>query len=131
MGELNVLFYTGSKNEVNEKLYSLADIVSLSARTRVFRNIDDLSRRLSQPVSDGATVAVLLAGNKEDLLKMVSIRHLLLDIPIILILYDREEDTTAMGYALYPRFLTYADSNPAEVAAVLGKMLENYNKNHN
>jgi len=92
MGELNVLFYTGSKNEVNEKLYSLADIVSLSARTRVFRNIDDLSRRLSQPVSDRATVAVLLAGNKEDLLKMVSIRHLLLDIPIILILYDREED---------------------------------------
>jgi len=128
MSKMNVLFYIPATGEADEWIQRAADMVAPKAETEVFRSIGDLSRRLCRPVYGGPTVAVLLAGNEEDLLNMVSIRHLFLDIPIILILYDREEDTTAMGYALYPRFLTYADSNPAEVAAVLGKMVEKYNK---
>ena len=124
---MNVLFYVPFKSKDNEKIYGLADTVSLSAETKIFENIDDLSRRLCQP-ADGPSIAVLLAGDKDELADIVSARHLFSEIPVILILSEREESATAMGYRLGPRFLTYADSNLTEVVAVLAKMLENYNK---
>ncbi len=54
--------------------------------------------------------------------------YLFSEIAIILILPDREESITAMGYTLCPRFLTYVDSNSSELTAVLGKMFEKYSK---
>jgi len=128
MTQLNVLFYTGSKEEASERLYGLEDIVSLHARTKVLRSIDDLSSMLSLSAYDGPTVAVLLADNKEDLRKLRSIRHQLSDIDFILILPDREAETTRMGYSLAPRFLTCVEDNLDEVAAILGKMIETYQK---
>jgi hypothetical protein len=127
MNETNVLFFIPSKREGYEKIYSLVDKVSLLARTKVFQNTDDLSRNLCQPTDD-PTIVALLAHDKKDLLDIVSIRHMLSDVPLILILPDREEGTATMGYALTPRFLTYVDSNMEEVVAVLEKMLETYNK---
>ncbi|MBW1768277.1 MAG: hypothetical protein JRJ65_14675 [Deltaproteobacteria bacterium] len=128
MTEMNVLFYTGSKGEAGERLYSLADTVSLSARTRVFRSIDDLSRMLSQSAYDGPTVAVLLADDKDDLENLRSIRHQLSDIDFILILPDRQANTTRMGYSLAPRFLTSVEDNLDEVADILSKMAEKHFK---
>ena len=124
---MKVFFYVPFKSKDIEKIYGLADTVSLSAETKIFENIDDLSRSLCRP-ADGPSIAVLLAGDKDELTNIVSARHLFSEIPVILILSDREESTTAMGYRLGPRFLTYADGNLAEVVAVLAKMLENYNK---
>jgi len=62
---------------------------------------------------------------EEGLLKILRIRDLLADVRIVLILPDRRKETIAAGYKLYPRFLTFMDSDPRELAAVLEKMIEN------
>ena len=124
---MNILFYIPVAISASEGIHEVVDIAALKAGIEVFRNIEDLSRRLSQP-AEGPAIAVLIAGNKEDLINITCISRLLSDLPLILILPDREKNTTAMGYTLNPRFLTYADSNFAEVGAVLEKMLEVYKK---
>lgn len=122
---MNVLFYIPFKG--NEKINRLVCRVSVLATTRIFQSAEDFSRRFSQPAY-GSTVGVLIAGDREQLLNIISIRHLLSEIPIILVLPDREESTTTMGHTLAPRFLTYMDGKLAEVAAVLEKMAKKYNK---
>ena len=54
---------------------------------------------------------------------MLSLRKLLSDLRLILILPDRDRDTVMSAHALRPRFLTYADGNLDDIAAVLRKML--------
>ncbi len=56
---------------------------------------------------------------------MYSMKDLIGDIRIILILPDTEGDTISLGHKLYPRFASYADGNFKDVAAVLEKMLGN------
>ncbi len=121
MNEMNVLFYLNG----NERLYWLLHMVCLKARTRVFHRIKDLARRLRQPKYN-VTFIVLVADTGDDLLEMLSIRRLLSDVPVILILPDRREETIATGHKLYPRFLTYVDGDLEEVGAVFERMLENY-----
>ena len=124
---MNVLFYIPVTGEAGERIHRVVEMVAPKARTEVFYSIKDLSWRLCRP-AESPTIAVLLAGDEEDLLSMISIRHLLSEIPVILILPVRDHSITAMGHRLSPRFLTYMDGNFAEVEAVLGKMLENYKK---
>lgn len=124
---MNILFYIPHTHIVKEKqrLYRVVEMAGARAKTEIFRNISDLSCRLSKP-ADTATIAVVLVSGRSDLNNFVSIRHLLSDIPFILILPHRDNKTTSIGFDLAPRFLTYADTDLREVGAVLEKMIENY-----
>ena len=124
---MNILFYIPHTHIVKEKqrLYRIVEMAGARAKTEIFRNISDLSLRLSKP-TDTATIAVVLVSGRSDLNSFVSIRHLLSDIPFILILPHRDKKTTSIGFGLAPRFLTYADTDLAEVGAVLEKMIENH-----
>ncbi|MBW2608233.1 MAG: hypothetical protein JRD05_11425 [Deltaproteobacteria bacterium] len=125
--EMNILFYLPITSEIDARIQEVVEMVKTMAKTEVFRSIENLSKRLRKP-ADGFTIAVLVAGNKKDLVDLAFIRYLLSDTPIILVLFDREESTTIMGYGLVPRFLTYMDSNLMEVGAVLEKMIQKYEK---
>jgi hypothetical protein len=124
---MNVLFYLPVTSEIDARIQEVVEMARSMAKTEVFRSIKDLSIRLCGPTGS-PTIAVLLAGNKIDLVDFAFIRHLLSYTPIILVLPDRQDETIAAGYKLYPRFLTYVDSNLMEIGAVLEKMIENYEK---
>lgn len=124
---MNVIFYIQATDKTQEWIYEVTKMAPEKADTEIFGSIRSLSRRLRRP-SDDFAIAVLAAVDREDLANIISIRSLFLEIPVILILPDREADTTAMGYTLIPRFLTYTDGNPVEVGAVLEKMLQNHKK---
>jgi hypothetical protein len=124
---MNVLFYLPIKSEIDARIQEVVEMTGSMAKTEIFRSIENLSSRLRRP-AEGFTIAVLVAGNKKDLVDFSFIRHLLSDTPIILVLPDRKESTAIIGYGLVPRFLTYVDSNLMEVGAVLEKMFENYEK---
>ncbi len=124
---MNVFFYLPVTSEIDSRIQKVVEMARSMAKTEVFRSIENLSSKLSRP-ADGFVIAVLLAGNKKDLVDLAFIRHLLSDTPIILVLPDREESAAIIGYGLVPRFLTYMDSNLMEVGAVLKKMIENYEK---
>lgn len=125
---MNVLFYISATSNMNERFHGVVEMTARKADTEVLRSIPELSDKLSRPDCDSPTVAVLLACNKRDLIELNSLRHLLADMPLIVILPDNRKATTAMGHALSPRFLTCVDNNINEVGAVLEKMLKNYDK---
>jgi hypothetical protein len=120
----NVLFYAKMTDGAAKRLRRVIEVLVLKENTEIYRTIDSLSRRLRQPRND-LPVAVLLAASREDLLELLSIGDLLDGIRIILVLPDRENGTIAKGHRLQPCFLTYADGDFLDVAAVLIKMQGN------
>ena len=112
------------------RLVNAIESVVPETRMEIHRTIDSLSDRLHQCRYDSAT-AVLLATSTQDLFELLSIRDLIQKARVILILPDREKTTIANGHALYPRFLSYVDSDFKDVAAVLKKMIGVINSKNN
>ncbi len=88
-------------------------------------DISSLERSLRKSGSD-LTLAVLLTASHAELQEILGLRPLLNDIPLILILPDRDKDTVAKGHFLAPRFLTDPHNNFDEIYHVLNKMIDNY-----
>ena len=120
---MNLLFYSSATQDVTKRLQKVIETVVPGKNRRVCRDIQALSQRLREP-ADGQRIVVLSASNQQDLSSIQSIRDLLSDDPIIIVLPDRKADTVSMGHSLHPRFLTYSDSDFVELAGVLGKMLK-------
>ena len=119
---MKILLYSKLKHGAGKLLENVVETVVPKERMEIHRTVDSLSRRLRQPAND-LNIAILLTATGEDLLSILSIIDLLEDLRIILVLPDRDSDTISKGHRLRPRFLTYADSDLAEVGAVLERML--------
>ncbi|HVO67929.1 MAG TPA: hypothetical protein VMT12_15740 [Syntrophales bacterium] len=121
---MTLLIYTTRMEGAGERLLQIVDTVVSGENVKIYRTVDGLSRGLRQPRNE-VTLAILLASSKEDLINLLSIRDLLSDMKIILILPDSDPETVAKGHMLRPRFLTYCDSDFVDVAAVLSLMVRN------
>jgi len=121
---MRLLYYT-SRDDRRLKL--LAHRLGRERRIVVESCLDigSLERCLRKP-RDAKTLAVLLTTSKEELQEVLALRSLLNDIPLILILPDRDKDTVAQGHILAPRFLTDLQNSFQEIYEVLSKMLEIY-----
>jgi len=119
-----LLFYT-SRDDSRLKL--LAHRLGRERRIVVESCLDisSLERSLRKSGND-LTLAVLLTTSHEELQELLTLRPLLNDIPLILILPDSNKDTVAKGHILAPRFLTDLQNKFNEIYAVLNKMLDNY-----
>ena len=94
-----------------------------SSGLEIYNDPISLQQRLRRPGLPDS-VAVLVAHTREDLVTAASLRTFLSEFKVILVLPDREKATVALGHSMSPRYMTYMDSNPADVAAVLTRMVE-------
>ena len=123
-----LLFYAREEHGAGERLQTLIEELVSEDNIEICMTIGSLFQRLRQPTYD-LSIVVLLAADSQDLTELLSVRDLIWDLRLILILPDRETGTIAKGHILRPRFLTYLDSDFTEVAAVLKKMLSNTDGN--
>ncbi|MGO9137829.1 MAG: hypothetical protein ACLP9S_16385 [Syntrophales bacterium] len=121
-----IIFFSTSCGEVEERLLRVIKTVVKARNLKIYRTIDSLSSELRRPRNHG-DIAILLASSKVELqyLNLNSLRNLLSDLKIIVILPDSNPDTVARAHILRPRFLSYCDSDFKDVAAVLSRMIEN------
>lgn len=117
-----VLVYATPANAAGKRLQQIVETQVSHQQKEIYDSIEKLFERLRQPLV-GEIIGVFFAANQEELSGLLSIRHLLRDIRVILVLPDREENTVSAGHALKPRFLSYADGDLSDVAAVVSKML--------
>ncbi len=117
---MGVLFYAADIKGTGKPLWDLFQDLSSEYQREFFQTIDTLSQKLRQP-SGVQTIAVLLASTQKELSDILTIKNLLEDVRIILILPDRDKKTVSKGYNLYLRFLTYVDSDFNWLTAVLKK----------
>jgi hypothetical protein len=121
-----IIFFSTSCGEAEERLLRVIETVVTARDIKTYRTIDSLSSGLRQRRNDD-DIVILLASSKVELhyLNLVSLRHLLSDMKIVVILPDSNTDTVAKGHILKPRFLSYCDGDFQDVAAVLSRMIEN------
>jgi len=119
---MRILFFSKNTKGFGEQLQNAIENLFLPEGIETYRNIQALSQRLREPFIRGQ-VLVLFASHREDLVEILSLGDLLSDLPVILILPDKDKDTVKKGHGLCPRLLTYGDSSMREVVPVLQKML--------
>ena len=118
---MDVFIYSTVSEEQQKKLEDLFGTIFPKEAIRVYRTLDDLSKRLKLP-GQVASVVVLAPGSREQLLHILSKRDLLRDLRIIVIAPDHENETAAIAHQLRPRYLTYFSGDFGDLAAVLRKM---------
>lgn len=126
---MKIILYLPWTDEIGKRLFGMIEKLVGVDEIEIFRTMDSLVRRLKQPVFD-LKITVLLATNRKELSEILSIKDLLRDIKILLILPDGDSDTISMGHKLYPRFISYIDSDFKDVADALGKMTDHMASQH-
>jgi hypothetical protein len=121
---MKLFLYAPDMCKSGKRLRKVIEALVSKEDTESYRTIEGLTFRLRQP-RHNPFIAVLLAASREELSDILSLSDLLCDIRIMLVLPDREPVTIAKGHTLRPRFVTYADSDFVEMAAVLSKVLGN------
>jgi hypothetical protein len=122
---MKMLLYSEKEDDKTEFLTRETEDLVWEEPIEVCQTIEALRHRLTR-LGSSPDIAVIMVREKKELKMIVSLKDLLADVRTIVILPDREEDTISQGHKLYPRFLTYMDSDFGEVAAVLKKMMANY-----
>ncbi|MEI6127003.1 MAG: hypothetical protein WCQ99_10680 [Pseudomonadota bacterium] len=120
---MKCIIYEKKSGIIAGQIIGLLKALAVENKAELYSTIKKISRRLSVPVEDGSVV-LLIAGDRQDLLAILSMQKLLSGIRVIIILPDREDESVKLGYTLQPRFLTYVNGDLTEVHAVLKKMLE-------
>ena len=118
---MTIFFYIPVTNETSRQFVLELETVVPKKDRKIFQTIEEFSRMLIRS-SDNRRIAVILLPSRQDLLSLLTIRDLLLDIRLILILPDREEKTFSLGLKLFPSFISYTDNGANDTCAVLKKI---------
>lgn len=120
---MSVYMYAMHSHEAFKRLQAAIASKINGTKMEIYRSIEAFSEKLRQPgFRIGRPIVVICAAGKDDLQQVISLKGLLDDTRIILILPNRKKNTIFMGHLLRPRFLTYADGNFGDVTSVLEKM---------
>lgn len=121
---MKILLYLPHEDGVGKKLLGIIKELAVNEKIEIYRSIASLVQRLRKPTYD-MDISILIAANKKQLSDLLLIKEEFRDIKIILILPDSESDTISEGHKLYPRFVSYIDSDFNDIEAVLEKMIKN------
>ena len=117
------LLLCARENDIGRRLKERIQGLMLNHAMESFGTIDELIQRLRQPVN-GYSMAVILAGDRSELTKILEVGELLGSLKIIIILPDRNPETVSAALKLHPRYLSYADGDFLDVSMVTGRMIE-------
>jgi hypothetical protein len=117
------IIYLPSSNGLGERFSKLITTEVPARPIEMYRTFEDFSQRLRRP---GVRVAVLFAMTKRELAQVLSLGDFLADVKSIFVLADQDRDTMSKAHQLRPRYITWADRDPADVVAVLKKMIDLY-----
>ena len=121
---MQLLFYSSTVDQDNKRLEAAVHKAVPAGRIEIFKRLDDLRERLRTPVEPDSVVLFLVSSLKE-LQDMQSLRGLLTEIYIILVLPDLNKGTIKIAHHLLPRYLSQKNSNFADLKVVLHKMYVN------
>ena len=123
---MNLLLYTGHTNRNNsdggiQRLMGVVATLTNYGQIEIYQSFNRFVHKLRQ-LPRYNTVAIIYPHCNDDLTDILTICDLLSDIRVILILPDHHQETVSRGFKLFPRYVSYADSDFSDVGAVLSKM---------
>lgn len=119
---MKMLVYAADVTQ-GKRLLDAVQLFSDKSQLEYHTTLDSLQQRLRR---NGLVnvIALLMASSRRELQRVQRLSGLMADMKIILVLPDRSRETTSLGHALYPRFISYADSDFNDVRAVLAKLIQ-------
>lgn len=119
---MKVVLYSVAPPELTKTIRGILSILTCGEQVEVHGSIEGLMQRLSLNTSD-ISILLILVHEKQALSDLLQIRNHIVGHRIILVLPDQEPDILSKAHLLYPRFITYTDSNFEDLKAVLEKMI--------
>lgn len=119
---MSLLIYADRLNVVLAEFINAIEPEVSAVNIEVYRTIEGLSCRLSE-LSAHFDIIILLVSGGKDLKCLLSIRDLLIDHRIILVLPDSNSSNIACAHSFRPRYLSYAGGDFKDIALVLSRML--------
>jgi hypothetical protein len=119
---LRILFYSSQKEESGTGIGERLRMLVPEDELKIYRSIEELVHGLYR-LYDPDTIVLLQARDREELLRIVSLRDLLQGLRIILLIPDRNGETISLAHRLRPRFLSNSENDFSDTFSVLQKML--------
>jgi hypothetical protein len=119
---VKILFYSSTKEDPGMGIGARLKTLVPEEKVEVYRSIEELSHGLRR-LYDHETIVILQARDREELLRIVSLRDVLQGLRVILLIPDREEETISLAHRLRPRFLSNNEDDLSDTLSVLRKML--------
>lgn len=117
-----MIIYSKKKTGATARFIRVMDLLFPEQPYDFIQSIKELTRLLRQPVFN-PVIMVLICFGRDDLREIMSLRNLLEDMRIIMIVPDMHPDTVSQARALRPKFLCELSSDFIDVAAVLRRMI--------
>ena len=117
-----LLLYANAQNGIFQQLKQVIDSRVSGACLENYSNPEELFHRLRQPRLNIKIAVFAIAGSAE-LDRLLTLRELLADIRLVLVLADKDPQTLAKAHALAPRFITFTDAGIEPLVSVVEKMI--------
>jgi hypothetical protein len=118
---MSVLLFSSDMRREEHRIKSVLE--GLDQRMEVYRSLERLYARFQQPRGD-ICVMVFIVGSQSILNHLILLKDQMYDLPVALILPDAAKETMLKAHKFYPRFITFAGSDYADLALALQKILQ-------
>ena len=117
-----LLLYAKAQNGIFQQLKQVIDSRVSGTCLENYSNPEELFHRLRQPRLN-IKIAVFAIGSAAELDRLLTLRELLADMRLVLVLADKDPQTLAKAHALGPRFITFTDAGIEPLVSVVEKMI--------
>jgi DNA-binding NarL/FixJ family response regulator len=117
-----MLFYAQDRNDVFEPLKQSLNGRASEACLESYSKLEDLFQRLHQSRVN-LDIGVFSIGSIAELDLLLTIKDLLSDMRLVLVLADNDPQTLSKAHALAPRFISFVDAGIEPLVSVVEKML--------
>ena len=117
-----ILYIPPERDPDNTYIKRLGEIVP-SDCMRVFNRFEDLSKRLTEPLT-GIVLAVFMIKNAKQISQLLTMAPLLPELCIILVLPDRKKTILDLAYKLFPRYICTINDRFDELFEIIEKIIK-------
>lgn len=119
---MNLLVYASPGKERQRLLQAISGC-NPRCMLETFPTLRSLGQRLRRNCG-GETWLVLVTQSPSELERLSALSDLILNTRSILVLPDHRRESAILGHTLYPRFISYLDSDFSDVGSVLETVLD-------
>ncbi|MCD4676233.1 MAG: hypothetical protein K8S18_09610 [Desulfobacula sp.] len=127
---IELIFFSGGNKRLRKKILTLAIKLFPEEQISVYTTLESFSSDLRRP-GYSHKIIMILTSTQKDLFNVLSLKKLLNDRYIILILPDTAKETITQAHKLYPRYTSNIQGNFEDVSLVLEKMIGNFQQKIN
>lgn len=127
---MKILTYIPEHTDAGERFQKALEAMPPKAELIIVHTLKILEKQLCIPQISKPAIIILLAENTMMLRSLFDMKSLFQDIDIILILPDEAEETLCLGHQLYPRYISFKNSDFSDVLMVMKKMVQTKAINH-